>query len=407
MADVRDRIVEIRRMRPRDLAPHPENWRTHPDDQAKALNAVMRDIGKAGVLLAYRSAANGGALTLIDGHLRRTQYGDQEWNVAITDLNDDEARKLLVVHDPLAGLAGTDDAMLKSLLASVQTADLEMGQLLDRIAVDHEIDFSDQTSQDTFQDGAPAEPEELPDTFKPYEFESVQGFVDGCIFPITNEWGLPDLLPDRLATQIPDRVWNGRDAMIAHPEKTLFLYGTNAFPASARGGNLGFYVDDYRFETIWDNSVEIARRFHKFGWGALFEPDFSVCRAWPFALNLFNHYRSRWCARYWQEAGMRVVPAITVGVGTTGPPTWQVAGVPKHAPVMSMQCRTAAIHESGKTYVERLKNTLGYLQPENVLIYGGATHREWLEPRIAGIGPQYHWLTSFMQERNKIKNKSS
>ena len=46
-----------------------------------------------------------GRLKLIDGHLRRDIEPDMEVEVEVLDVNDDEARALLLSIDPLAGLA--------------------------------------------------------------------------------------------------------------------------------------------------------------------------------------------------------------------------------------------------------------------------------------------------------------
>jgi hypothetical protein len=52
---IRDRVRELRRVRGRDLAPNPRNWRTHPPEQLAALRGVLADVGFAGAALAYDS----------------------------------------------------------------------------------------------------------------------------------------------------------------------------------------------------------------------------------------------------------------------------------------------------------------------------------------------------------------
>lgn len=69
--EVRDRIKEFRRVPAAELAANPANWRKHPEAQRAALRGVLEEVGIAGPLIAYHSARNGGALTLIDGHLRQ------------------------------------------------------------------------------------------------------------------------------------------------------------------------------------------------------------------------------------------------------------------------------------------------------------------------------------------------
>jgi hypothetical protein len=134
---IRNRVVERRRMRAADLAPNPRNWRTHPQAQAGALRGILGEVGQVGELYAYRSERDGGRLTLIDGHLRQGELGpDQEWDVAITDLTDEEADKLLLVRDPIAAMAGQSAEALDQLLADVGTEDPALDSLLSSLRGD-------------------------------------------------------------------------------------------------------------------------------------------------------------------------------------------------------------------------------------------------------------------------------
>src|SRR5437868_15314243 len=103
---VRNRIKDHRRVRAGDLLPHELNFRTHPDNQKSALQALYAEVGFARSLLAYELPD--GRLKLIDGHLRRDMNPDQVVDVEVLDVSDDEARKLLLSMDPLAGLAQTE-----------------------------------------------------------------------------------------------------------------------------------------------------------------------------------------------------------------------------------------------------------------------------------------------------------
>ncbi len=90
---IRDRIVELRRVRARDLLPNPKNWRKHPAVQASALRAMLEDIGYADALLVRETPVG---LMLIDGHLRAERTPDEEVPVLVLDVSDAEADKLLV-----------------------------------------------------------------------------------------------------------------------------------------------------------------------------------------------------------------------------------------------------------------------------------------------------------------------
>lgn len=120
-------------MRGSDLESHIGNWREHPIGQAQVLAGVLKEIGIADALLAWRSERNGGKLTTFDGHLRKEIAPDSEWPVLVTDLTDAEADAMLAVHDPIAGMASTDAGALDALLSSVHYEDRAVQSMLDEM----------------------------------------------------------------------------------------------------------------------------------------------------------------------------------------------------------------------------------------------------------------------------------
>ncbi len=111
---IRNRIKGHRRVRAGDLVPHELNFRTHPELQRAALRALYQEVGFARSLLAYELPD--GRLKLLDGHLRRDLDPDLEVDVEVLDVNDDEARALLLSIDPLAALAQTQEQIHRRLL---------------------------------------------------------------------------------------------------------------------------------------------------------------------------------------------------------------------------------------------------------------------------------------------------
>lgn len=116
----RNRIRQHVRVRAGDLVPHELNPRRHPEAQRAALAALYAEIGFARSLLAYELPD--GRLKLIDGHLRAAMNPDQEVDVEVLDVNDAEARTLLLSIDPLAQLADHDQAVLDRLRQVTDTA---------------------------------------------------------------------------------------------------------------------------------------------------------------------------------------------------------------------------------------------------------------------------------------------
>jgi len=111
--NIRNRIKGHRRVRAGELIPHELNFRLHPEVQRSALAALYKDVGFARSLLAYELPD--GRLKLIDGHLRRDLDPEVEVEVEILDVNDEEARSLLLSIDPLAALAENQEALHERL----------------------------------------------------------------------------------------------------------------------------------------------------------------------------------------------------------------------------------------------------------------------------------------------------
>lgn len=146
--NIRNRIVEIKRMKLGDIAHNPRNWRTHPQEQRETFNGILKEIGFAGVPLAYQSERTG-TLTYVDGHLRKETAPDFEADVAILDITDTEADLLLSLYDPLGDMAGVDNEQLDSLLREINTGNealqralAELGEKTNTVNLD-EIDFKE------------------------------------------------------------------------------------------------------------------------------------------------------------------------------------------------------------------------------------------------------------------------
>jgi hypothetical protein len=135
---LRNRIKDHRRVRAGDLIPHELNPRTHTDTQRAALQALYEEIGYARSVLAYEvrcevckaldpdkftcsHCRDGYRLKLIDGHLRKeTLDPEAEIDVEVLDVDDQEARALLLAIDPLAQLAGYDAQAVEELRGTVE-----------------------------------------------------------------------------------------------------------------------------------------------------------------------------------------------------------------------------------------------------------------------------------------------
>jgi len=131
---IRDRIKELRRVRASKLAPNPRNWRVHPDAQRDALRGVLAEVGYADALLA-RELPDGG-LELVDGHLRAETTPDALVPVLVLDVDEQEAQKILLTHDPLAEMAIADQQQVHDLIESCPFEHPQVNQMVQQLQQD-------------------------------------------------------------------------------------------------------------------------------------------------------------------------------------------------------------------------------------------------------------------------------
>ena len=121
------RILRSELMRAGDLAPHPQNWRTHPAPQREALEDVVGRVGwVSGVIFNERTGH------LIDGHLRVEMAGpDAMLPFQIVDLSEEEEALVLATLDPLASLAVPDPDALSALIDGLELPEALLDALTD------------------------------------------------------------------------------------------------------------------------------------------------------------------------------------------------------------------------------------------------------------------------------------
>ena len=216
-----------------------------------------------------------------------------------------------------------------------------------------------------------------------------------------HDWGIPQLRADRLGQLLLSTVYAG--GVVTDPASTFFVWRTSRFPTSVRGGVLGFYVDDYRLEALWNRQIFYAEQFHRFGWGALIEPDFSLWREAALVVQVYNVYRTRWLGRLWQEHGLAVIPSLNWSDPRSF--TFCFKGIPIGASVVACECRTAGKNAGDRgRFLAGLAEGVRQVQPQHVLIYGGKAHASWLTPGLPS-GPHYLLLDCWSNQRNHWRQR--
>lgn len=135
--EFRDRVKELRKVKASTLISDEENWRVHPPLQERAMRSVLKDIGYADALLV-RELENG-ELKIIDGHMRKGLSPDQIVPVLVLDVDEAEARALILTMDPITSFADADRDKLQATINRVKAQDDDAKALIARIARSYKL----------------------------------------------------------------------------------------------------------------------------------------------------------------------------------------------------------------------------------------------------------------------------
>ncbi|ALF00870.1 nuclease [Mycobacterium phage Serenity] len=165
--------------------------------------------------------------------------------------------------------------------------------------------------------------------------------------------------------------------------------------AAKNGGALHFFLDDYRFETVWSSPERLFPRVEAVG--AALTPDFSLWVNMPKAAQVWNVYRSRWCGAYWQSRGIEVIPTACWAT----PDTFDFCfdGIPTGSTVAisSMGIRSSKVDQELFRY--GLRELIDRTQPQLLLAYGQLRHCEDMDLPEVREYPTYwdrrrKWVTA-------------
>lgn len=111
---IRDRVVELVRVKASELKRNDHNPSVHSDQQKIIMDSILQQTGFADAVIGRRV---GDEIELLDGHLRADLSGNDEVPVLIVDLNDEEAEMFLLTFDPVAAMAKQQRGKMQALRA--------------------------------------------------------------------------------------------------------------------------------------------------------------------------------------------------------------------------------------------------------------------------------------------------
>ncbi len=128
----RSKIVGYADEDPEQLLANPANWRVHPDEQRRVLEAALGDVGWIAPVIVNRLTGH-----VVDGHLRvdvALKHNLSTIPVVYVELTEAEEAEALATLDTISAQAGTDKDKLRELAAGLTDASSPVRELLERVS---------------------------------------------------------------------------------------------------------------------------------------------------------------------------------------------------------------------------------------------------------------------------------
>jgi len=352
-----------------NLVPNPRNPNKHGDKQVALLAKIIRHQGwRAPIVVSNQSGF------IVTGHGR--YQAARLLNVEQVPVNyqdfktpaDEYAH--LIADNRIAELAELDDDPLRDILNELKNQDLDL-QL---------TGFDDKFLEklNTKDAGKPLGAETTEELSS--ELPGAQALKQDMVFASQAKYGIPELRNDMLMP-IPENLetFAGWENIKGHTGNWLYIWATDVLRGLDFTKTLvGFYADDYRFECFWDKPAEyVAKLINARVLGAI-GPNYSLWTSFPYAVQIWNTYRARWVTRYFQEAGIKVIPDVNFSDEASF--DFCLEGIPKNAPAIAMQIQTSQKTTEEILLIRRsITHILNTLLPDSVLLYVGANWEQVVE----------------------------
>ena len=307
-----------------ELKPYSKNAKKHPKKQIKLIKNSIESFGMCDPI-----AINNEKI-IIEGHgrleaLKQLGY-DEVPCIRLDHLTDEERKAYTLAHNKVAE-SEWDFDLLNDELNDIYSFDME----------DFGFEFVDEEKN------------------KRDTQNKVEGILNlnKATFPGVGKYDIPQLATIHENEIGEIREWIGFNYVLSDKEP--------------EGKAVHFFISDYQFERVFNNPDKYIKKLQQYE--CVLSPDFSPYGDMPHVTQIFNHYRKHWCARYFQENGIKVIPTIRCSTDERSL-EWYLDGEPCEGVVAYS---SMWIKEDTESYDIAKKEWCGMiekLKPEKVFLYG-------------------------------------
>lgn len=316
--------------------------------------------------------------------------GDGTWLVPVirgNSFKDKEAvESYLLTVNRLVEKGGWNENLLENMVEQLRPIGFDIVERAKEIIDSHPVETPNIGPPPQVDISKPSTPTQTSAEIEGTDFEDVPGVLRGVwdineviVFPIENQYGIPHLREDMLLEELPSpiKTWAGQTVTPDDGSSWyLFSYGaapTRGIPYSRT--IICWFTHDSHIETWWNAPSYRVGQMLRSGLQVAVVPDVSIWEAieidgvWydtPPALQIYAVYRAQWLGRFFQEAGLKVIPRFEYFLPQCR--EFSMLGVPVGAPVMATQLHTKLVEDDPRIK-QALIEGVEKFRPGQLLVY--------------------------------------
>lgn len=299
----------------------------------------IKENGQFKPIVVNRGTLTGRANEILAGNHTAKAARSLGWkniNVTWVDVTEEHARRIVLADNGSTDDATYDVQVLAKLLDDQKNS---VGHLVGTTYSDEvlgkllvEVNTDPMASIDKIEDA-------------PGDLDGVQDLNKYVFFQSDKDFDIPELRLEMIPPRLPEKldIWAGIeiDGSRAKDEDQWWLAqwhtGNRGIPFDR--SILSLYTEDFHFEGLFYDPAMNTKKIMNVGITTCIMPNFSVNQDWPIYTWIWAAARSAFVGRYWQEAGLYVIPDIQYG-GSDEALDLCLQCIPEGAPVVSAQVQT-------------------------------------------------------------------
>lgn len=373
-------------------------------DAKEAAKIVLID-NRANDLATYKSDQLAKVIDFVKDAPKGTGYTSEDMTAILEARNAGEADAIAEVVRPEVELVTGGDNPIDMLVGDDEDVEAEFA--------DGDVEEGGPSAE------APFEPEK--DEDDEVQFDDAQGKLQGILalnedmdLQGKNWYGIPELRPDRILQAFPDKVdtWAGKD-VTPDDGDTWWLWNYGLAPWSGIPPErtiLTFFTYDTKFDGWWPEPAYYTAKTINNGVKVAIVPDYSFYSDWPRAHHIQSAYNGQWMGRFFQEAGMQVIPRLQFDDIESF--KFNLLGIPKGTPTLACSVQNVERHQDKDEQgfsknmhhnADMITHGLAELKPKEVLFYGGGTARKIIENLITvPKGTKVRMVDNYVAKRRGV-----